>query len=80
MLKIFFYVYNKKWEEDYVFCFAWDIYLTGNPQITLGLSTVHTNLSMESIEQTFNGTVHKPTFNCYCIKNGGLVHKCIETF
>ena len=37
---------------------AQDVYLTGNPQITF-FKTVyrrHTNFSIESIKQTFNGT------------------------
>ena len=38
---------------------AQDIYLTGNPQITFFKVVYrrHTNFSMESIEQTINGTV-----------------------
>jgi hypothetical protein len=38
---------------------AQDIYLTGNPQITFFKVVYrrHTNFAMESIEQTFNGTV-----------------------
>ena len=38
---------------------AQDIYLTGNPQITFFKVVYrrHTNFSMESIEQTFNGNV-----------------------
>ena len=37
---------------------AQDIYLTGNPQITFFKVVYrrHTNFSMESIQQTFNGT------------------------
>ena len=37
---------------------AQDIYLTGNPQITFFKVVYrrHTNFSMESIKQTFNGT------------------------
>ena len=37
---------------------AQDIYLTGNPQITFFKVVYrrHTNFSIESIEQTFNGT------------------------
>jgi hypothetical protein len=37
---------------------AQDIYLTGNPQITFFKVVYrrHTNFSMESIEQTFNGS------------------------
>ena len=39
---------------------AQDIYLTGNPQITFFKVVYrrHTNFSMESIEQTFNGTAN----------------------
>ena len=38
---------------------AQDIYLTGNPQITfLRLSTTHTNFSMETIEQTIQGSYY----------------------
>ncbi len=38
---------------------AQDIYLTGNPQITFFKVVYrrHTNFSMESIQQTINGTV-----------------------
>ena len=38
---------------------AQDIYLTGNPQITFFKVVYrrHTNFSMESIQQSFNGTV-----------------------
>ena len=38
---------------------AQDIYLTGNPQITFFKVVYrrHTNFAMESIEQTFNGSV-----------------------
>jgi hypothetical protein len=36
---------------------AQDIYLSGNPQITFFRLSVVTNFSLESIEQTFNGTV-----------------------
>ena len=57
---------------------AQDIYLTGNPQITFFKVVYrrHTNFSMESIEQTFNGT---PAFcsrvSCTISRNGDLVHK-----
>ena len=38
---------------------AQDIYLTGNPQITFFKVVYrrHTNFAMESIQQSFNGTV-----------------------
>jgi hypothetical protein len=57
---------------------AQDIYLTGNPQITFFKVVYrrHTNFSMESIEQTFNGV---STSNgrpvCTISRNGDLVHK-----
>jgi len=57
---------------------AQDIYLTGNPQITFFKMVYkrHTNFSMESIEQTFNGT---PDFekkvSCTISRNGDLIHR-----
>ena len=57
---------------------AQDIYLTGNPQITFFKVVYrrHTNFSVESIEQTFNGTA---TFgkkvSCTISRNGDLVHR-----
>ena len=57
---------------------AQDIYLTGNPQITFFKVVYrrHTNFSMESIEQTFNGT---PNFGrkvvCTVSRNGDLIHR-----
>ena len=57
---------------------AQDIYLTGNPQITFFKVVYrrHTNFSMESIEQTFNGTA-KPCsrVSCTISRNGDLIHK-----
>ena len=57
---------------------AQDVYLSGNPQITFFKVVYrrHTNFSMESIEQTFNGTVaagNKVTATIS--RNGDLVHK-----
>ena len=57
---------------------AQDIYLTGNPQITFFKVVYrrHTNFALESIEQTFNGTVdfgRKVT--CTVSRNGDLIHK-----
>ena len=57
---------------------AQDIYLTGNPQITFFKVVYrrHTNFSMESIEQTFNGTAdfgRKVT--CTISRNGDLIHR-----
>ena len=57
---------------------AQDVYLTGNPQITFFKVVYrrHTNFSMESIEQTFNGT---PDFGrkvaCTVSRNGDLIHR-----
>ena len=58
---------------------AQDIYLTGNPQITFFKVVYrrHTNFSMESIEQTFNGTVSFGNrVTATVSRNGDLVHKC----
>ena len=60
---------------------AQDIYLTGNPQITFFKVVYrrHTNFSMESIEQTWNG--NEKTFGstgratATISRNGDLVHK-----
>tara|TARA_B110000259_G_scaffold23347_1_gene24030 strand:- start:135 stop:1748 length:1614 start_codon:yes stop_codon:yes gene_type:complete len=57
---------------------AQDIYLSGNPQITFFKVVYrrHTNFSMESIEQTFNG---KPDFDnkvtCTISRNGDLISR-----
>ena len=56
---------------------AQDIYLTGNPQITFFKVVYrrHTNFSVESIEQTFDGTFdfgRKAV--CTISRNGDLVH------
>ena len=57
---------------------AQDIYLTGNPQITFFKVVYrrHTNFSMESIEQTWNGT-HPGAGRCSATisRNGDLVHR-----
>jgi len=61
---------------------AQDIYLTGNPQITFFKVVYrrHTNFSMESIEQTINGT---PSFGgnstVTISRNGDLVYKVYVT-
>jgi hypothetical protein len=58
---------------------AQDIYLTGNPQITFFKVVYrrHTNFSMESIEQTFNGTADfGRKVSVTVSRNGDLVHKC----
>jgi hypothetical protein len=57
---------------------AQDIYLTGNPQITFFKVVYrrHTNFSMESIEQTFNGTAaHSGSVTATISRNGDLVHR-----
>ena len=57
---------------------AQDIYLTGNPQITFFKVVYrrHTNFSMESIEQTWNGTVGLGnTVSATISRNGDLVHR-----
>merc|ERR1711990_900657 len=57
---------------------AQDIYLTGNPQITFFKVVYrrHTNFSMESIEQTFNGTADfGRKVVCTVSRNGDLVHR-----
>ena len=57
---------------------AQDIYLTGNPQITFWKVVYrrHTNFSMESIEQTFNGTADfGKKVTCTISRNGDLLHR-----
>ena len=57
---------------------AQDVYLTGNPQITFFKVVYrrHTNFSMESIEQTFNGTVDwGRRVTCQISRNGDLIHR-----
>ena len=58
---------------------AQDVYLTGNPQITF-FKTIYrryTNFSMESIRQTFSGTVGKAARVVATItRNGDLVYDC----
>ena len=57
---------------------AQDIYLTGNPQITFFKVVYrrHTNLSMESIEQTFNGAADfGKKVTCTISRNGDLIHR-----
>lgn len=55
-----------------------DIYLTGNPQITFFkvIYRRHTNFSMESIEQTFNGSADwGKKVTCTVSRNGDLIHR-----
>jgi hypothetical protein len=57
---------------------AQDVYLTGNPQITFFKVVYrrHTNFSMESIEQTFNGTADfSRRVTCQISRNGDLIHR-----
>ena len=57
---------------------AQDIYLTGNPQITFFKVVYrrHTNFSMESIEQTFNGSADfGKKVSCTISRNGDLLHR-----
>ena len=58
---------------------AQDIYLTGNPQITFFKVVYrrHTNFSMESIQQTWDGTSTGADGRCTATisRNGDLIHK-----
>ena len=57
---------------------AQDIYLTRNPQITFFKVVYrrHTNFSMESIEQTFNGTADfGKRVTCTVSRNGDLINR-----
>ena len=57
---------------------AQDIYLTGNPQITFFKVVYrrHTNFSMESIQQTFNGAIDfDRKVTCTISRNGDLIHR-----
>ena len=62
---------------------AQDIYLTGNPQITFFKVVYrrHTNFSMESIKQTFNGNVEfGGDVSATISRNGDLVHRMYLEF
>ena len=62
---------------------AQDVYLTGNPQITFFKVVYrrHTNFSIESIQQTFNGTPSSgKRVTCQISRNGDLVHKLYVVF
>lgn len=57
---------------------AQDVYLTGNPQVTFWKVVYrrHTNFSMESIEQTFNGTADfGKKVTCTISRNGDLMYR-----
>ena len=57
---------------------AQDIYLTGNPQITFFKVVYrrHTNFSMESIKQTFNGTADfNSSASATISRNGDLIYR-----
>ena len=61
---------------------AQDIYLTGNPQITFFKVVYrrHTNFSMETIEQTINGSHTESSSGTVTIsRNGDLVYKVYVT-
>jgi hypothetical protein len=62
---------------------AQDVYLTGNPQITFFKVVYrrHTNFSIESIQQTFNGSAAPgKRVTCQISRNGDLVHKLYVVF
>ena len=62
---------------------AQDVYLTGNPQITFFKVVYrrHTNFSIESIQQTFNGNAKEGNrVTCQISRNGDLVHKLYVVF
>ena len=62
---------------------AQDVYLTGNPQITFFKVVYrrHTNFSIESIQQTFNGNPGaNKRVTCQISRNGDLVHKLYVVF
>jgi hypothetical protein len=62
---------------------AQDVYLTGNPQITFFKVVYrrHTNFSIESIQQTFNGKASaNGRVTCQISRNGDLVHKLYVVF
>ena len=57
---------------------AQDVYLTGNPQITIWKVSYkrHTNFAMESIEQTFNGQADfGRRVTCTISRNGDLAYR-----
>ena len=57
-----------------------DVETIGNPQMTFFKCVYkrHTNFAIETIEQTFNGTISnkESKVNCIINKNGDLIHKC----
>ena len=58
---------------------AQDIYLTGNPQITFFKVVYrrHTNFSMESIQQTWNGSsITNGRCTATISRNGDLLSRC----
>ena len=57
---------------------AQDVYLTGNPQITFFKVVYrrHTNFALESIQQTFNGTVaYGQKVTSTIARNGDLISR-----
>jgi hypothetical protein len=86
--KLFFFCINNKYKMgggllQLVAYGAQDVYLTGNPQITFFKVVYrrHTNFSIESIQQTFNGNAGKgKRVTCQISRNGDLVHKLYVVF
>ena len=59
---------------------AQDVYLTNKPEVTFFkiVHRRHTNFAMESIEQTFNGSVDfGRKVSCLVSRNGDLITKCL---
>jgi hypothetical protein len=86
--KLFFFCINNKYKMgggllQLVAYGAQDVYLTGNPQITFFKVVYrrHTNFSIESIQQTFNGNASANNrVTCQISRNGDLVHKLYVVF
>jgi hypothetical protein len=86
--KLFFFCINNKYKMgggllQLVAYGAQDVYLTGNPQITFFKVVYrrHTNFSIESIQQTFNGNAQAGNrVTCQISRNGDLVHKLYVVF
>lgn len=59
---------------------AQDVYLTGNPQITFfkAIYKRHTNFAIESIEQSFNGSIASGNqVTCIISRNGDLIGQVV---
>ena len=62
---------------------AQDVYLTGNPQITFFKVVYrrHTNFALESIQQTFNGSVgYGQRVTATISRNGDLISRALFSF